>query len=122
MLPSHPFLGRFLSRSPQPPQYLSLYPYGWGVRVAHTKNRPGLVRLGAFCGPSYSFPVSLFGNGIGIEIEIGIGAGVVIEIGIAIASRVVTGFVVGIVIEIVIAPVVRLDGLFCYGSSYCVGN
>ena len=59
-------------------------------------------------------------TGIGIEIEIGIGAGVVIEIGIAIASRVVTGFVIGIVI--VIVPVVRLDGLFCYGSSYCVGN
>ena len=152
MLPSHPSLGRFWNISPQPPQYLSLYPYVWGVLVTHTKNRPGLVRLGAFCGPSYSFPVSLFGNGIGIEIEIGfatefeigigaeiatvpepeigieieigIGAGVVIEIGvaIAIASRVVTGFVIGIVIEIVIAPVVRLNGLFYYGSSYCVGN
>ena len=61
-------------------------------------------------------------TGIGIEIEIGIGAGVVIEIGIAIASWVVTGFVIGIVIEIAIAPVVRLNGLFYYGSSYCVGN
>ena len=69
-------------------------------------------------GPGTGGPVT----GIGIEIEIGIGAGVVIEIGIAIASRVVTGFVIGIVIEIVIAPVVRLNGLFYYGSSYCVGN
>ena len=82
MLPSHPSLGRFWSISPQPPQYLSLYPYVWGVLVTHTKNRPGLVRLGAFCGPSYSFPVSLFGNGIGIEIEIGIGFATEFEIGI----------------------------------------
>ena len=67
-------------------------------------------------GPGTGGPVT----GIGIEIEIGIGAGVVIEIGIAIASWVVTEFVIGI--EIVIAPVVRLNGLFYYGSSYCVGN
>ena len=127
MLPSHPSLGLFWSRLPQLPQYLSLCPYVWGVLVTHTKNQPGLVRLGAFCGPSYSFPVSLFGNGIGIEIEIGfatefeIGIGAEIatvpepEIGIEIVIE------IGIVIVIVIGTrigLVRLNELFCFGSSF----
>ena len=133
MLPSHPSLGRFWNISPQPPQYLSLYPYVWGVLVTHTKNRPGLVRLGAFCGPSYSFPVSLFGNGIGIEIEIGIGFATEFEIGIGaeiatvpepeigIEIEIEIGIVIVIVIVIVIGTrigLVRLNELFCFGSSF----
>ena len=129
MLPSHPSLGRFWNISPQPPQYLSLYPYVWGVLVTHTKNRPGLVRLGAFCGPSYSFPVSLFGNGIGIEIEVGfatefeIGIGIGAEIATVLEPEIGIEIEIGIVIVIVIGTrigLVRLGGLSFSESSYYV--
>ena len=57
-----------------------------------------------------------FVTGIGIEI----GTGVAIGIGFVIANWVATEFVIGIVTVIVL--VVQLNGLFYYGSSYCVGN
>ena len=129
MLPSHPSLGRFWSISPQPPQYLSLYPYVWGVLVTHTKNQPGLVRLGAFCGPSYFFPVSLFGNGIGIEIEIGFATEFEIGIGAEIATvpepeieiEIEIEFEIEFGVVIVIGTrigFVHLNELFCFGSSF----
>ena len=57
-----------------------------------------------------------FVTGVGIVI----GTGVAIGIGFVIANWVATEFVIGIVTVIVL--VVQLNGLFYYGSSYCVGN
>ena len=126
MLPSHPSLGLFWSRLPQLPQYLSLCPYVWGVLVTHTKNRPGLVRLGAFCGPFYFSPVNLFGKGFGVEIEIGFATEFEIGIGAEIATvsepgieiEIEFGIEFGIVIVIgTRIGLVHLNGLSFSGSS-----
>ena len=124
MLPSHPFLGRFWNKSPQPPQYLSLCPYGWEVLATHTKNRPGPVHLEAFFGPSCSSLVSLFGGSFGVEIGTEIGFVTDFEIGfgaeIAIASEPGIEFGIVIVIVIVIGTkigLVHLSGLSFSGSS-----
>ena len=67
-------------------------------------------------GPGIGGFVTGFVTGVGIVI----GTGVAIGVAIVIANWVVTEFVIGIVTVIVL--VVQLNGLFYYGSSYCVGN
>ena len=67
-------------------------------------------------GPGIGGFVTGFVTGVGI----GIGTGVAIGVAIVIANWVATEFVIGIVTAIVL--VVQLNGLFYYGSSYCVGN
>ena len=67
-------------------------------------------------GPGIGGFVTGFVTGVGIVI----GTGVAIGIGFVIANWVATEFVIGIVTVIVL--VVQLNGLFYYGSSYCVGN
>ena len=68
--------------------------------------------------------MSLFGNGIGIEIEIGFATEFEIGIGAEIATvpEPEIGIEIGFGIVIVIGTMigfVRLNGLFCFGSSCC---
>ena len=67
-------------------------------------------------GPGIGGFATGFVTGVGIVI----GTGVAIGVAIVIANWVATEFVIGIVTVIVL--VVQLNGLFYYGSSYCVGN